>query len=149
MGGGTPEDHPAQEQEDVIRSKSFGRARGMNLGAFMVDVPSAEPEQFAESVELDSTQKDRAVGDMADLFTDAPVEATASAPEDVGLVEAEQQLSRGLMVAMVVVWTAIGAVVGTVLPEFISAVGLLSMACLLYTSPSPRDLSTSRMPSSA
>ena len=27
--------------------------------------------------------------------------------------------------------------------------GVLSMACLLYTSPSPRDLSTSRMPSSA
>ena len=26
---------------------------------------------------------------------------------------------------------------------------LLSMTCLLYTSPSPRDLSTSRMPSSA
>eukprot|EP00829_Urostomides_striatus_P006349 TRINITY_DN16912_c0_g1_i1.p3 TRINITY_DN16912_c0_g1~~TRINITY_DN16912_c0_g1_i1.p3 ORF type:complete len:103 (-),score=48.79 TRINITY_DN16912_c0_g1_i1:14-298(-) len=27
--------------------------------------------------------------------------------------------------------------------------GLLFKACLLYTSPSPRDLSTSRMPSSA
>ena len=27
--------------------------------------------------------------------------------------------------------------------------GLQYMACLLYTSPSPRDLSTSRMPSSA
>ena len=27
--------------------------------------------------------------------------------------------------------------------------GLLSAICLLYTSPSPRDLSTSRMPSSA
>ena len=27
--------------------------------------------------------------------------------------------------------------------------GLLLLACLLYTSPSPRDLSTSRMPSSA
>ena len=26
---------------------------------------------------------------------------------------------------------------------------LLTIACLLYTSPSPRDLSTSRMPSSA
>ena len=26
---------------------------------------------------------------------------------------------------------------------------LMGMACLLYTSPSPRDLSTSRMPSSA
>ena len=29
------------------------------------------------------------------------------------------------------------------------APGALNMACLLYTSPSPRDLSTSRMPSSA
>ena len=27
--------------------------------------------------------------------------------------------------------------------------GLLGITCLLYTSPSPRDLSTSRMPSSA
>ena len=31
----------------------------------------------------------------------------------------------------------------------IEAMGYHSMACLLYTSPSPRDLSTSRMPSSA
>ena len=31
----------------------------------------------------------------------------------------------------------------------IIASGLQTLACLLYTSPSPRDLSTSRMPSSA
>ena len=31
----------------------------------------------------------------------------------------------------------------------VTAATLQSMACLLYTSPSPRDLSTSRMPSSA
>ena len=31
----------------------------------------------------------------------------------------------------------------------ISTEAQLSIACLLYTSPSPRDLSTSRMPSSA
>ena len=30
-----------------------------------------------------------------------------------------------------------------------SQVGIASTCCLLYTSPSPRDLSTSRMPSSA
>ena len=36
--------------------------------------------------------------------------------------------------------------------EFVAlqeAMGLLDSNCLLYTSPSPRDLSTSRMPSSA
>ena len=31
----------------------------------------------------------------------------------------------------------------------IAAIGLNILTCLLYTSPSPRDLSTSRMPSSA
>ena len=39
---------------------------------------------------------------------------------------------------------AVGAGVSTVL-----MLGTLSLVCLLYTSPSPRDLSTSRMPSSA
>ena len=34
-------------------------------------------------------------------------------------------------------------------PKKRSSVALVSRACLLYTSPSPRDLSTSRMPSSA
>ena len=38
------------------------------------------------------------------------------------------------------------SMVGVALPSISSD---LSMSCLLYTSPSPRDLSTSRMPSSA
>ena len=33
--------------------------------------------------------------------------------------------------------------------HFKDTIASLSMLCLLYTSPSPRDLSTSRMPSSA
>ena len=33
--------------------------------------------------------------------------------------------------------------------SFVIAKDLRSLSCLLYTSPSPRDLSTSRMPSSA
>ena len=38
----------------------------------------------------------------------------------------------------------------TTLPDPNTAqAGLISVVCLLYTSPSPRDLSTSRMPSSA
>ena len=35
------------------------------------------------------------------------------------------------------------------MPASVAGVALLAWACLLYTSPSPRDLSTSRMPSSA
>ena len=37
------------------------------------------------------------------------------------------------------------ATIKTVKPDF----AILDYSCLLYTSPSPRDLSTSRMPSSA
>ena len=33
--------------------------------------------------------------------------------------------------------------------RYIDYIGSLGTSCLLYTSPSPRDLSTSRMPSSA
>ena len=44
------------------------------------------------------------------------------------------------------VW--LGAAVGTV-AIFLPGMILLTIGCLLYTSPSPRDLSTSRMPSSA
>ena len=41
-----------------------------------------------------------------------------------------------------------GAVIVTKQGEIVEQVGHL-VNCLLYTSPSPRDLSTSRMPSSA
>ena len=41
-----------------------------------------------------------------------------------------------------------GAIVEGYLPKIGTSLGL-STSCLLYTSPSPRDLSTSRMPSSA
>ena len=55
-------------------------------------------------------------------------------------------------------WFAIGAlalvielvVLGmSTIVLFLAGLGSLITACLLYTSPSPRDLSTSRMPSSA
>ena len=39
--------------------------------------------------------------------------------------------------------------VGPLFTKDIAMIGALSSSCLLYTSPSPRDLSTSRMPSSA
>ena len=130
MGGEASDENLAPDEEDVIRAKSFGRARGMNLGAFMVDssIDSSQTKPEQAPLTAKPVKTDNAVGDMADLFTSTPVHVDPSEPEDVGLVEAEQQLSRGLMVAMVVVWTAIGAVVGTVLPEVISALGLLVMA---------------------
>ena len=54
----------------------------------------------------------------------------------------------------------IGTIIAVIIEQIFRATGneddpkavrnvILSMGCLLYTSPSPRDLSTSRMPSSA
>ena len=43
-------------------------------------------------------------------------------------VHGEQTIGKGLAVAMVVVWTAIGALVGTVLPPVLGGLGLLTMA---------------------
>ena len=40
-------------------------------------------------------------------------------------------------------------VVPVIKQDQVKALVVLSLSCLLYTSPSPRDLSTSRMPSSA
>ena len=45
--------------------------------------------------------------------------------------------------------TAIGAAIGGLIGGIAGGMAGSSLACLLYTSPSPRDLSTSRMPSSA
>ena len=42
-------------------------------------------------------------------------------------VHGERRLGLGLLVAMVTVWSAIGAVVGTVLPPELSGLGLFSM----------------------
>ena len=51
------------------------------------------------------------------------------------------------------IWAIILSIFSTiVLQEMSLRIGLITkmnLACLLYTSPSPRDLSTSRMPSSA
>ena len=44
---------------------------------------------------------------------------------------------------------SIGGAIKSILIAFLTVVLLYFLTCLLYTSPSPRDLSTSRMPSSA
>ena len=59
-----------------------------------------------------------------------------------------------LLWAIIILWATVSLVLeqryrwaSTISGAIIALVG--AMACLLYTSPSPRDLSTSRMPSSA
>ena len=120
-------------EDEVLRKKEFQRARGMNLGNFMVDseeaVESTEPSPSVN--EPDEKEVDLAVGEINDIFTeDAPPSVEEESVDSVTqlAVHAEQQISRAMMVMMVLIWTAIGALVGTVFPPLISAIGLFTMA---------------------
>ena len=123
---------PAGEDE-VLRKKEFGRARGMNLGAFMVASDDSEHREQLPTVHEASEEQevDAAVGTLNEMFTadSEPVsdDETVDSVTQIA-VHAEQQVSRAMMVMMVLIWTAIGALVGTVFPPLLSAVGLLSMA---------------------
>ncbi|HIF45682.1 MAG TPA: hypothetical protein EYQ73_02660 [Candidatus Poseidoniales archaeon] len=126
-----------EEPEDELLSKrDFDRAAGVNLGGFMVadleDLkPEPKPEEFKEI--------DEAVGEVADIFsrTDESSNINRDGTVDVEpeidsvtefAVEGEKRLHIGLLISMIVTWSAIGAIVGTTLGPTLSAIGLLSMA---------------------
>ena len=54
--------------------------------------------------------------------------------------------NRTSLIKRIAIGVVVGAVLGLLVPKF-TVIGLLG--CLLYTSPSPRDVEESRMPSSA
>ena len=123
----------AADEDEVLRKKEFQRARGMNLGAFMVtsdeEVKPDDPPAPVE--EPPQPTIDAAVGTLNDIFTESAESTNDEKSVDSVTqiaVHAEQQISRAMMVSMVLIWTAIGALVGTVFPPIISATGLLAMA---------------------
>ena len=64
----------------------------------------------------------------------------------------ELKLKRGLIKTPAFMPVGTAATVKAMLPENVKALGadiILCNTCLLYTSPSPRDATLSRMPSSA
>lgn len=121
-----PED-PSVVDDDVLREQSFKRAKGLNLDSFMVASSSeSEPESPQQEV---AVVEDAAVGELAEVFTNEPVSVAPVQDSTTQIaVHGEQAIGKGLAVAMVVVWTAIGALVGTVLPPLIGAIGLAGMA---------------------
>ncbi len=138
MEGGPEEEPMAPPEDDVLREQSFKRPTGLNLGSFMVASTqetveeAASPQALLASDASDHGSEgdggDAAVGEVSELFS---MERAPSSSEDTTqhlAVHGEQQLGKGLAVAMVVVWTAIGALVGTVLPPVLGAAGLLAMA---------------------
>ena len=133
MEEGEVEDTEASpEEDDVLREQTFKRPQGLNLDSFMVGAPATEvgppPDDETSSVETESDRGDAAVGQVRDFFTMKVVEDEASDPTTQLAMQAEQTIGKGLAAAMIVVWTAIGALVGTVLPPVFGGLGLFLMA---------------------
>ena len=133
MEEGEVEDTEASpEEDDVLREQTFKRPQGLNLDSFMVGTPATEagppPDDETPSVETESDSGDAAVGHVRDFFTMEAGEDEAPDPTKQLATQAEQTIGKGLAAAMIVVWTAIGALVGTVLPPVFGGVGLLAMA---------------------
>ncbi|NCG01498.1 MAG: hypothetical protein GWP25_06875 [Euryarchaeota archaeon] len=138
--GEKSEEPPIQPKDEIVRKRDFQRAKGFDIQSFMVQ---SEDE---ESPELETTEQsdaeDIAVGEIASLFssgkedhlapgavqTDGTVlhQSEMDSVTDMA-VHGEKRLSFGLLIAMVLTWSAIGAIVGTVLPEIPSGLGLFAM----------------------
>ena len=129
-------------RDEMVRKRTFQRAKGIDINSFMVDMVE---EETAQPVAAESVVEDIAVGEISPLFTSGDEESSgAGAVQSDGTVEkapemdsvtdlavhGEKRLSLGLLVAMVFIWSAIGALVGTVLPELLSGAGLLFMGIL-------------------
>ena len=110
------------QEDDLLRERAFQRGGGMDLSGFALNLEE-EPENEAEPTH---EEEDAAIGEIASPFGEA---TTNEGPEDdvvTGLaVEGERRLGQGLLVAMVVAYSALAAYVGTALPPSVAAPGLL------------------------
>jgi len=123
-----------ESEDELISKKKFQKASGVNLDNFLIS--SVEDEIKIE--ESTTKEVDEAMGEVAELFTrevksDINRDGTVDKPPERDTVteyavEGERRLHFGLMIAMIVVWSAIGAVVGLTLGPILATVGLLSMA---------------------
>ncbi len=133
-----------KNQDDLLRKSDFSRARGMDISSFMVADDDSKKETL-EEVETVEEETDIAMGEIVEVFSKGGQEhklagaiqkdgTVKTAPEDDSVSElaihGEKRLGFGLLIAMVFIWSAIGTIVGTVLPPVISAIGLLLMVII-------------------
>ena len=138
--GDTSEKTPSQPRDEVVRKRDFQRAQGVDIHSFMVKQDQEKPPVTPSSPSLEP--EDIAVGEITSFFSSGKEEPhSPGAVQSDGTVlqkpemdsvtdlavHGEKRLSFGLLVAMVLTWSAIGALVGTVLPEIPSGLGLLVM----------------------
>lgn len=110
--------------EDLLREKEFSKPKNLNISTFMIQQQDSTPSKKKDTSTPQSN--DIAVGGAAELFVTEPsISETKS-----GDVQAEATLSKGLIIVMICIWTAIGATVGTQLSPLPSAVSLVLMAMM-------------------
>lgn len=121
-----------EPDDEILSKRKFQKAAGVDLGNFLIGTDSFEdePEEEAEEPVDESKEVDVAMGEMAEMFSrgDEPSrinrDGTVNAPPEVDTVteyaiEGEKRLHLGLMISMVVVWSAIGAIVAVVSSEIV------------------------------
>ena len=102
-------------EDDILSRKNFQKASGVNFDSFLV-LNDITPEQTQESVEVEDI--DVAVGQVADIFTRGDQSVNENEEPELDTVteyavEGEKRVHYGLMISMIVVWSAIGTIVGT------------------------------------
>ena len=138
--GGTSEETPSKSRDEVVRKRDFQRAQGVDIHSFMVKQDQEDTPKITQTPL--SEPEDIAVGEITSLFSSGKEEhqnpgsvqsdGTVFQKSEIDSVtdlaiHGEKRLGFGLLVAMVLTWSAIGAIVGTVLPEIPSGLGLLAM----------------------
>ena len=114
------------KEDDLLRERAFQRAGGLDLSGFVLDV---EPEpDHKDDVEVPTGAVDAAVGEIQSPFGAPPKRSGPAEDVVTGLaVEGERRLGQGLLVAMVVAYSALATYVGTALPPSVAAPGLLML----------------------
>lgn len=138
IGNGSLSVEDREPEDELLAKRAFERGAGIELGGFMLaDVEDVEPQDTPS--EEEEKEVDVAVGEVADIFSrgDEPSrinrDGTVDTPPEMDTVteyavEGEKRLHLGLIISMIVVWSAIGAIVGTTLGPVLSTIGLLAMA---------------------
>ena len=130
-----------EPEDEIISKRKFQKGSGVDLGNFLINSEPKEetPVDISELEEEVKEEIDIAIGEVAEFFSrgDAPSrinrDGSVDNPPDIDSVteyaiEGEKRIHFGLMISMIVVWSAIGAIVGTTLGPTLSAIGLLLMA---------------------
>ena len=138
-------DEPAQSEnsrDEIIRKRSFSRARGIDISTFMVDVEEKTGD-VEPVVKQKPPEQDIAMGEIAEIFSKGGDDSKRpgaiqhdgtvnSAPEMDSVTDlavyGEKRLGFGLLIAMILSWSLIGTIVGTVLDPIFGAIGLSLMA---------------------